>query len=287
VHTVSLGNGNLLPLCARGRVYFPGSGACSILSRMSDGSTIEVASVGNEGAVGVPALGCHLTESSYVQVAHGTLEYMAMSTFEEVCSDSEFGHVVDRYCAEFMRSVMHLVACNRMHSVEARCARWILLTYDRIQRAKFELTQPFLAMAIGTKHDEVSRLMSHMSERGVVKHDGDFVTIVDPIALRRVSCRCYETLRAGLDIPLVFRHRSPERRPSRGHKDNVVAMPNIPVCSLCGLGRNYPHKTFEECLRVIDLELRDTTALAKQLLRRRQAISHQWMEKYDKFRCHS
>jgi hypothetical protein len=196
LQSLNLSNGSVLPHCGRARVYFPGSGACSVLSRMSDGTTIEVASVGNEGGVGLPAVGSQFTQCSYVQVAHGALQYMAMSTFEQLSSNSEFGEVVERYSAEFMRSVMQLVACNRMHTIDARCARWILLTHERVRRARFELTQPFLAMAIGARPDDLSRAIVRLTEAGALRHDGASVTIVDPIALRRASCQCYDALKA-------------------------------------------------------------------------------------------
>jgi hypothetical protein len=275
-----LTNGSPLPDCGRGRVYFPGTGACSILSRMANGSTIEVAAVGNEGAVGLPALGSQLSNATYVQVTDGTLQSMSLHMFEDLASNSELGHAVDRFCAEFTRSVMQLVACNRLHPIAARCARWILLTYERVGRANFELTPPFLAMAIGAHADELAHVMARFAVNGLVKQDGTSLTVLDSIGLRRASCRCYKALRIEAQI-LFARDGQPV---DRVHRDNVVPMRGMNTCTVCGIARNLPHKTLDECLRAIDVELRTTTRRATQLMHQRGNIVDQSLQKYEKFR---
>lgn len=283
LRTTTLKNGSPLPDCGRGRVYFPGTGVCSILSRMFDGTTIEVAAVGNEGAVGLPALGSEFTHATtYVQVADGTLQYMALPAFEDLTSNSELGQAVDRFCAEFTRSVMQLVACNRLHPIEARCARWILLTHDRLGRANFELTQPFLAMALGAKSgDELASVMTRFSESSLVKYDVASLTVIDLIGLRHASCRCYKSLKID-GQKLVARDEHPVNRIDR---DNVVPLHrSVNVCTVCGLARAVPHKTLDECLRAVDAELRTVTDRARRLLSQRLNIVHQSLAKYEKFR---
>src|SRR5262245_42844910 len=86
LQTLRLNSGGALPQCGRGRVYFPTSGVSSIQSRMADGTTIEVASVGREGVVGIPALGSQLSAATYLHVSHGSIQYMALPVFEALCA---------------------------------------------------------------------------------------------------------------------------------------------------------------------------------------------------------
>ncbi len=283
LHTIRLNHGSTLPHCGVARVYFPGTGVSSILSRMTDGTTIEVASVGNEGVVGLPALGSQFSAGSYLHVSRGTLQYMALNVFETFCVETELGPAVGRFCGMFTQSVMQLVACNRLHPLEARCARWILLTHERLRRANFELTQAFLAIAIGAKSGELASIMDRFAERHIVKHDAGSVTLLDPIALRRQACSCYPVLRKNALAPIKLRHRSGARRP----RANVIAMQPMTACTLCGLTRDYPHKTHTECLRALDADLRAVMQRAKQLTQLRGQIAFESMKKFAQFATRS
>jgi hypothetical protein len=249
---------------------------------MTDGTTIEVASVGSEGVIGVPALGSQLGVGSYLQVSHGTVQYMALNVFETCCVGSELGRAVDLFCGLFMHSVMQLVACNRFHDVRSRCARWILLVHDRIERANFELTQPFLAMAVGAKPEELAEVMVQFAEQNILKFNAASVTVIDAIALRRLACPCYPLLRK--NAATAIRVRPPVGRPT---SQNVIRMRPATVCTLCGLTRDYPHKSHAECLRAIDFELRMLIGRAKVLTNQRGQIVSESMEKFEKFRRHS
>ncbi len=250
---------------------------------MTDGTTIEVASVGSEGVVGLPALGSQFTSGSYLHVSHGTLQYMALNVFERFCAQTELGHAVGQFCGAFTQSVMQLVACNRLHRLEARCARWILLTHERLRRANFELTQSFLAMAIGAKSDELASIMVRLAERQIVKHDATSVTLLDPIALRRQACSCYPVLRKNAQAPIESRRRAHDV----GDRANVVTMRPLTVCTLCGLTRDYPHKTHAECLRALDADLRSVIQRAKQLTHLRGQIAFESMKKFEQFATRS
>ena len=275
LHTTHLVHGSTLPGCGVGRVYFPGTGACSILRRMADATTIEMASVGSEGLVGLPALGSEVSAATYLQVSYGSSHYLALSVFEALFSDSELGSAIDQFCGMFTRSVMQLVACSRLHRAEARCARWLLLTYHRLGRAQFEMTQPFLAMAAGITTEELSYIMVRLSEQGVVKHDAARITVVDPIGLRQQACSCYGVLKQMLSEP-VHAHRS------EGSDGNVLHMRPATVCTLCGLTRNFPHGTHRDCLRAIDEEIHSHIDRARELTWHRGLIAAESMEKFEK-----
>ena len=143
-----------LPHCGQTRVYFPGTGLCSIINKMADGSGIEVACIGNEGVVGLNALAGEspAERNGFVQVADGTVEYMPAVFFErELARNGRFREVVDRFCHSFLETVIQAVACNRLHTTEQRCCRWLLSVHDRIGRGRFELKVRFLARAMGVE----------------------------------------------------------------------------------------------------------------------------------------
>jgi len=282
LHTLRLSNGSAIPHCGTGRVYFPGTGVSSILSRMDDGTTIEVASVGAEGVIGVPALGSQLGIGSYPQVSHGTVQYMSLNVFEALSTGSELGLAVEQFCGIFMESVMQLVSCHRFHDLGGRCARWLLLVHDRVQRANFELTQPFLAMAVGAKLDELAAVMVQFTEQNIIRYDAASVTILDGIALRQRACACYSVLRKHSATSIRIRPTS-----DRSRSENVVQMRPATVCTLCGLTRDYPHKSHIECLHAIDAELRTLLGRAKALTKQRGKIAEESMQRFERFRRRS
>ena len=123
-----------LPHCGQTRVYFPGTGLCSIINKMADGSGIEVACIGSEGIVGFNALAGEspAERNGFVQVADGTVEYMPAVFFErELARNGHFREVVDRFCQSFLETVIQAVACNRLHTTDQRCCRWLLSVHDR------------------------------------------------------------------------------------------------------------------------------------------------------------
>ena len=282
LRTLRLNNGSTIPYCGTGRVYFPGTGVSSILSRMEDGTTIEVASVGSEGVIGVPALGSQLGIGSYLQVSHGTVQYMPLNVFEATCAGSELGRAVEQFCGIFMESVMQLVACHRFHDLRARCARWLLLVHERVQRANFELTQPFLAMAVGAQPDALAATMMQFAEQSLIKYNAASITVIDAIALRGLACPCYPLLRKNCATAIRVRPSS-----NRSTVENVVQMKPATVCTLCGLTRDSPHKSHSECLRAIDTELRTLIGRAKVLTKQRGQIAAESMQRFERFRRHS
>ena len=200
---------------------------------------------------------------------------MALNVFDSLCVHSELGRAVDQFCGTFMQSVMQLVACNRLHPMEARCARWLLLMHERLGRARFELTQTFLAMAIGASPDALADAMARLAQQRIVKHDGATITVIDAIGLRRHACGCYVVLKKNA----VSFARVPPRKTSSA---NVVRMRPSTMCTLCGLTRDYPHKTHAECLRALDADLRALITRAKDLSNMRRQIATESMERFDK-----
>jgi CRP-like cAMP-binding protein len=193
----------LEPGSAIGSVYFPLTAVVSLLTVMDDGSGVEIATVGNEGMVGVPAfLGAStLNDRDMVQVqVPGTVLRLDTSSFLGEASDGRaFRGVIERYVQAFVRQVSQQVACNGLHSVEERCARWILLTHDRVGSDEFPLTQEFLAQMLGVRRASVTVAVGALQRAQFVRFWRGRVTIMDRQGLEASACECYEIIRQEFD----------------------------------------------------------------------------------------
>jgi CRP-like cAMP-binding protein len=178
-------------------VYFPGGGFCSIVSVLEDGSMVEVATVGREGMVGLAALSDGRPSSSSAVMVQGEAETcyrMAANAFRrEMDRQGAFHGLLNRYTQAHMGFIMQSTACNAMHSVEQRLARWLLLAHDRMARDQFPLTQEFVAMMLGAARPTVTVVAGTLQKAGLITYRRGKVTIVDRKKLESASCECYRT----------------------------------------------------------------------------------------------
>jgi CRP-like cAMP-binding protein len=244
-----------LPHCGQTRVYFPGTGLCSIINKMADGRGIEVACIGNEGVVGINALTGEspAERNGFVQVADGTVEYMPVVFFErELARNERFRELIDRFCHSFLGTVIQAVACNRLHTTDERCCRWLLGVHDRLGRGRFELKVRFLARAMGVKNSEVAAIIASLEDHGLVQHDGQSITILDTIGLRRLACGCYAAMKqtysavVAVDKPKALRPATARVLPMRAAAN---------ACTLCGSTTRLPHTNSHACILALDEEI--------------------------------
>jgi CRP-like cAMP-binding protein len=177
-------------------VYFPGSGFCSLLTVLEDGGMVEVANVGREGMVGVSALvaGSPVMVTAMVQGASDACYRMNAETFRrEVDGCGPFRDLVTHYAQALLGFVAQSTACNAVHSVERRLARWLLMARDRMGRDDFPLTQEFVTMMLGATRPTVSVVAGTLQRAGLITYQRGFVTIVDSENLEAASCECYRT----------------------------------------------------------------------------------------------
>lgn len=247
-----------LPHCGQTRVYFPGTGLCSIINEMADGGSIEVACIGSEGVVGTYALAgeCPYDRNGFVQVADGTVHYLPLVLFDrEMARNGRFREAIDGFCQSFLETMIQAVACNRLHSTEERCCRWLLSAHDRLGRARFELKVRFLARAMGVKNSEVAAIVTSLEEHGLVRHDGSSITILDDVGLRRRACRCYDAMKRGYTIERVVA----EARIAPPPQQTAKVLPMRPGagggCTLCGSTTRVPHRNGHECILALDEEI--------------------------------
>jgi hypothetical protein len=246
-----------LPHCGQTRVYFPGTSLCSIITQMSDGSGIEVACIGSEGVVGLNTLTGETpaNRNGFVQVGNGTVEYLPVVLFErELARNGRFREVVDQFCHTFLETVIQAVACNRLHSTHERCCKWLLNVHERIGRGRFELRARFLARAMGVKNSEIAGILSALEAQELITHDGDSITILDPIGLRRQTCGCYHAPQRASATALDAPKPPPEDEQVRSAR--VLQMrPASGVCTQCGSVTNLPHTSTHACILAVDQEI--------------------------------
>jgi CRP-like cAMP-binding protein len=237
-------------------VYFPGTGLCSIITRMADGAGIEVACIGSEGAVGLYSLDPESAHdrNGFVQVADGSVQYLPSVLFErELARNGRFRELIDTFSLSFLETMIQAVACNRLHTTEQRCRRWLLGVHDRLGRARFELKARFLARAMGVKNSEVSAIFTSLEAQGLARYDGVSVTVLDAIGLRRGACRCYDAMKRGYTLERLVAQpkKPPDRRPAR-----VLSIrAGTGVCTLCGSSTRVPHRNGHECILALDEEI--------------------------------
>jgi CRP-like cAMP-binding protein len=184
-------------------VHFPVNAVVSILTRMDAGSTVEIATVGNEGVVGLTVAwggdAMNPREVATVQ-APGEVVSMEAGAFRaELQRQGALTSLVERYTLAYFNQVSQQVACNGLHSVEQRCARWLLLTHDRVGADEFPMTHEFLAQMLGVRRASVTVTAGALQRRGVVEFSRGRVAVVDRAGLEDAACECYGVTREVYD----------------------------------------------------------------------------------------
>ena len=177
-------------------VYFPGGGFCSVLTVLEDGGMVEVATIGREGMVGMSAIfdSGPVPSVSMVQAEAATTYRMAVSAFRaEVDRRGPFHTLMSRYAQALIAFVMQSTACNAVHSIEQRLARWLLTAQDRVEANEFPLTQEFVAMMLGATRPTVSVVAATLQRAGLIRYHRGRVIVIDRAALEAASCECYRT----------------------------------------------------------------------------------------------
>ncbi|MGH2547510.1 MAG: Crp/Fnr family transcriptional regulator [Actinomycetota bacterium] len=183
-------------------VAFPISGVISLLASTVDGEGVELATIGKEGMVGVSVvLGGRdrPIERAVSQIA-GEALIVDADAFEARLSESVgLRSLMLAYTHALLKHVAQGVACNRLHPVEQRCARWLLATRDRVDRDELELTHEFLAQMLGVRRASVSETLGVLQRAGLVGTRRGAILIEDPSGLRDAACECYEVVREEYD----------------------------------------------------------------------------------------
>ena len=153
---------------------------------------------GNEGFIGINALfgGERVLGGALVKVPDGAAQVMSARAFQrEMNRRGPFSKLINCYAQRFVASLVQSVACNALHSVDQRCARWLLATRDRVGRNEFPLTQEFLAVMLGVRRPTVTLAVGALQRAGLIDYGHRRMVILDRGGLEATSCECYAVVK--------------------------------------------------------------------------------------------
>lgn len=177
--------------------HFPEDSVISLVTHLEDGDAVEAMTVGNDGFCAIALLnGVGSMNCEGVGQVTGTAWRIARRDFVSLFPDCpELVRVLHRYSQLVFETVSQSAACNRLHLVEQRCARWILMSHDRVGRSSFDLTQQFLSQMLGVRRAGVTVAMGHLERQGLVTHGRGWISVANRKGLEAVSCECYAVIR--------------------------------------------------------------------------------------------
>ena len=185
--------------------YFVERGVVSVLGVMADGTAIETATIGPEGMVGMPLF--HDTDrtsaQAFCQVAGEALRLPADALRREVARSDALRRLLHRYAQAMLTLVAQSSACNRVHTMRERCARWLLHTHDRVGAAEgvdeFALTHSFLSQMLGVRRATVTEALGLLQRSGAIAYSMGTVAVRDRARLEAEACECYAVIRHEFD----------------------------------------------------------------------------------------
>ncbi len=174
-------------------VYFPQGTMVSLISTLEEGSMVEVGLVGNEGVVGIPAaLGDNIaTTTAMVQLAGSSLRMEASLLKTEFGRGGSLQSLLLRYTQALYALASQNAACNRLHQLEERLARWLLLVCDRVESNELPLTHEFISKMLGVRRAGVTEAANSLQQAGVIRYTRGRITILNREELEAASCSCY------------------------------------------------------------------------------------------------
>ena len=174
-------------------IYFPETAVICQMTVMSDGATMETATVGFEGAswisahIGAPSMPCQT-----IVAIGGEAQTLAIDDLsQELVENEHFADVLTKYSHALLIHCMRLAGCAGLHTVEQRCARWILTASDRVSADRFSVTHEFIAMMLGCRRSSASIVIEKFEKEGMVTTRRGQIELADREGLLKASCECY------------------------------------------------------------------------------------------------
>jgi len=178
------------------QIYFPNSGIISLLATVADRASLEVGIVGREGMVGLPVfMGVKTSRDRAVVQGTGVALRMKSAALRQECNNGgSLPRLLRRYTHSRLTQMSQGAACNRFHSLDARLARWLLMTRDRMGTDEFQVTQEFLSNMLGVRREGVNKAAGELQKQRLISYSRGTLTTLDRAGLEAVACRCYEII---------------------------------------------------------------------------------------------
>ncbi len=182
-------------------IHFINRGLVCIAKTLRDGRTVEIGAIGIEGVANLlPLVGIDKAILDVVvQIPGSALRIGCDAMKREVEHDSAFRALMQRYVRFGLSELARHIACNRLHHIEQRCCRWLLIAHDHALSDEFPLTHEFLAMMLGYQRPGVSIIIGSLARAGMIKHMRGKVRVTDRTALEAGACECYREMQDELD----------------------------------------------------------------------------------------
>jgi CRP-like cAMP-binding protein len=207
------------------QILFPYDAVTSTIQELHDGSSVETGLMGIEGVIGLQLwLRSRTTPTRTLVQVPGRAHRMDADNFiREVMNKpaSPLNELIARYTHAFLTLTSQTAACNRMHTLEERLCRWLMMTRDRVRRNEFPMRQEFLAMMLGVHRPTVSTAASVLQKAGFISYNRGQMTILDPQGLKAGACECYDIMNVQFDKIFnrpwrEFAHEEDEQSPDFG-----------------------------------------------------------------------
>lgn len=179
------------------QVYFPDSGIISLLSAVDVDSTLEVGIVGNEGLAGLPVFhGVSVSSNLAVVQGAGHAHRISVADFRNACKPGKkLPQYIQRFVHSLLTQISQSAVCNRYHLIEARLARWLLMTHDRMHADEFQITQEFLSNMLGVRREAVNRAAGHLQKQDLISYSRGHLTVNNRKGLEKAACPCYKIIK--------------------------------------------------------------------------------------------
>lgn len=174
-------------------IYFPTTAIISMLYIMENGGTAEIGVVGNDGAIGVSLfLGGETTTSrAIVQSAGDLLRMKESDLLAEFKKAGRFQELLLRFTQAILTQISQTAVCNRLHSIDQQLCRWLLLSHDRLQSDKLEMTHDLISNMLGVRREGITLAAKKLAARKLIVNKRGTVTVIDRKGLEAASCECY------------------------------------------------------------------------------------------------
>jgi CRP-like cAMP-binding protein len=178
------------------QILFPINGMGSLVTVLKDGTSLEAMTVGREGFMGLPLFhGIPVARTKGICQVEGDFYQMSPKDFTDLLSIApQLVALLHRYAQFASEVIAQTAACNGMHLIEQRCARWLLITADAVGRTNFSLTQEFLSQMLAVRRPGVTVAIGALERQGLIEHRYGRVSISDVAGMKKVACECYHTI---------------------------------------------------------------------------------------------